>query len=129
QPGWLNKRVEVLGTEGMIDCVVGNYFRILTRKAADVSAPAEFQDEEVGVDGWNRATIRFVEDLVRVLRAGPEKASHRNRAQTSHPSFEVIQALALSALEGRIVELPLPREGRDPLGELLAAHSPATHPS
>jgi predicted dehydrogenase len=129
QPGWLNKRVEVLGTEGMIDCVVGNYFRILTRKAAGVSAPAEFQDEEVGVDGWNRATIRFVEDLVRVLQAGPEKASHRNSAQTSHHSFEVIQALALSALEGRIVEPPLPREGRDPMGELLTAHSPATHPS
>jgi hypothetical protein len=57
------------------------------------------------------------EDLVRVVREGGE---HRNGAKTSHHTFEVIQALAESARRGGIVELPLPREGRDPLGELLS---------
>jgi myo-inositol 2-dehydrogenase/D-chiro-inositol 1-dehydrogenase len=110
-PGWLNKRVEVLGTDGMVDSVVGNYCRVLTGKTPG------WQGLEIGVEGWNNATIRFTEDLVRVVREGGE---HRNGAKTSHHTFEVIQALAESARRGGIVELPLPREGRDPLGELLA---------
>jgi predicted dehydrogenase len=112
-PGWLNKRVEALGTEGMVDSVVGNYCRVLT------SREAGWRGTEIGVEGWNNATIRFTEDLVRVVREGGE---HRNGAQTSLHSFEVIQALAESARRGGIVELPLPREGRDPLGELLSEH-------
>ncbi len=115
KPGWLNKRVEVLGSGGMIDCVVGNY--------AHVFGGSGMRREEVPPEtGWSRATIRFVEDLVRVLREGGQ---HRNNATTSHHSFEVIQALALSALEGGVVELPLPRAGRNPLGELLAARGAA----
>lgn len=116
QPGWLNKRVEVLGTEGMVDSVVGNYCRILTSRAEG------WHGTEIGMEGWNNATIRFTEDLARVVREG---GTHRNHAETSHHSFEVIQALAESARRGGIVELPLPREGRDPLGELLALHPQA----
>jgi predicted dehydrogenase len=112
QPGWLNKRVEVLGPQGMIDCVVGNYCRVLNGDG--------WQGEEVPPEkGWNLATIRFVDDLVRVLRDGGQ---HRNGAETSLHSFEVIQALALSALRGGIVELPLPRDRGEPLADLLEAH-------
>jgi predicted dehydrogenase len=115
-PGWLNKRVEALGTEGVVDSVVGNYCRVLT------AAGGGWQGTEIGVEGWNNATIRFTEDLVRVVREG---GKHRNGAETSHHTFEVIQALAESANRGGIVALPLPREGRDPLGELIAAHPAA----
>jgi predicted dehydrogenase len=111
-PGWLNKRVEVLGRGGMIDCVVGNYAQVFTSDGA--------RREEVPPEkGWNLATIRFIEDLARVLREGGQ---HRNHADTSVHSFEVIQALARSVHRGGIVELPLPRDGSDPLGELLASH-------
>lgn len=112
-PGWLNKRVEVLGTEGMVDSVVGNYCRVLSSRSPG------WQGIEIGVEGWNQATIRYTEDLARVVREGGQ---HRNCAETSHHTFEVIQALAESANKGGIVTLPLPREGRDPLGELIAAH-------
>jgi predicted dehydrogenase len=128
KPGWLNKRVEALGTEGMLDCVVGNYMRLLSTTPTPpppapagtrhTPTPSAWQGQETGVEGWNRATIRFIEDLVRVLREG---GTHRNNAATSLHSFEVIQALALSVLRGEAVELPLPRDGGDPLGELLAA--------
>jgi predicted dehydrogenase len=111
--GWLNKRVEVLGTEGMVDTVVGNYCRVLSTRSAG------WKGCEIGVEGWNNATIRFTEDLARVVREGGQ---HRNHAETSHHTFEVIQALAESARRGGIVELPLPREGRDPLAELIEAH-------
>lgn len=113
-PGWLNKRVEALGTEGMVDSVVGNYCRVLASKTPG------WQGTEIGGEGWSNATIRFTQDLARVVREGGE---HRNGARTSHHTFEVIQALAESARTGGIVELPLPREGRDPLGELLAARA------
>jgi predicted dehydrogenase len=112
-PGWLNKRVEALGTEGLVDSVVGNYCRVLSSRSQGWSGT------EIGVEGWNNATIRFTEDLARVVREG---GTHRNNAVTSHHTFEVIQALSESARRGGIVELPLPREGRDPLGELIAAH-------
>jgi hypothetical protein len=70
--------------------------------------------------GWNFATIRFIEDLARVLREGGQ---HRNDADTSVHSFEVIQALARSAHRGGIVKLPLPRDGSDPLADLLASQT------
>lgn len=111
KPGWLNKRVEVLGPGGMVDCVVGNYAHIF-------SAAGARREEVPPESGWNLATIRFIEDLARVLREG---GTHRNHAETSLHSFEVIQALALSAHRGGIIQLPLPRDGREPLGELLAA--------
>lgn len=111
--GWLNKRVEVLGTEGMLDTVVANYTRILSSKRQGVYGT------EIGVEeGWNQATIRFNEDLARVVREG---GVHRNNAETSHHSFEVIQALAKSVHDGGWIDLPLPRDGTDFLGELLAS--------
>ena len=114
-PGWLNKRVEALGTQGMVDTVVGNYTRIWGRRQA-----GSYGTEIPTAEGWNFATMRFTEDLVRVVRDGGE---HRNGAETSLHSFEVIQALAKSAHDGGWVELPLPRDGTDYLGELLAARA------
>lgn len=114
-PGWLNKRVEVLGTEGMLDTVVANYTRILSTKRGG------WYGSELGVeDSWNHATIKFIEDLARVVREG---GTHRNNAETSLHSFEIIQALAKSAHHGGWVDLPLPRDGTDFLGELLAART------
>src|SRR5262249_14511896 len=88
KPGWLNKRVEVLGDGGMLDCVVGNYAHVF-------NASGVRREEVPPENGWNLATIRFVEGLVRALQEG---GTHRNAAETSLHSFEVIQALALSAL-------------------------------
>jgi predicted dehydrogenase len=110
-PGWYNKRIEALGTAGMIDCVMGNYCRIF-------STAGGTGGEEVGHAGWNRATIRFIEDLANVLVNG---GTHRNHAETSLHSFEIIQALALSALRGGTVSLPLPRDASQPLADLLVA--------
>ncbi|MBI3911239.1 MAG: Gfo/Idh/MocA family oxidoreductase [Armatimonadetes bacterium] len=105
---WYNKRVEVLGTDGMSDSVVAGYCRILSGKAAG------WQEHATGVAGWNAATGRFLADLCRVVAEGGE---HRNHARISLRSFEAIQALAASVVNGGIVHLPLPRDA-DPLGEL-----------
>jgi predicted dehydrogenase len=109
EPGWLNKRVEALGTEGMADSVVGNYCRVLSKEGG-------WQALEIGNDGWNRATQAFIQDLARVVNEG---GTHRNNAATSLHSFEVINALAESVRRGGKVELPLPRNGTDYLGRLL----------
>jgi predicted dehydrogenase len=97
---WLQKRLEVLGTEGMIDAVVSNYCKVLTTKKCG------WQVTPSSIDDWNAATPRFVEELVKVLREGGE---HRNNARVSLQGFEVITALYQSVLSKSAVPLPVDR--------------------
>jgi predicted dehydrogenase len=106
---WLQKRVEVLGTEGMLDVVVSNYCKVLsTRKPGWQVTPS-------GIDEWNAATPRFVEELVHVLRHGGE---HRNGARVSLAGFEVITALYQSVLSKSAIALPMDRHVT-PLEEIV----------
>lgn len=106
---WLQKRLEVLGTEGMLDAVVSNYCKVLSTKQSG------WQVTPSSIDDWNAATPRFVGELVRVLRDGGE---HRNNAQESLRGFEIIQAIYQSVLSHAAVPLPMDRH-LTPLEQIL----------
>ncbi|MEA3400354.1 MAG: Gfo/Idh/MocA family oxidoreductase [Armatimonadota bacterium] len=108
---WMQKRVMVIGTEGAAEAVVGHYFRKMT------PALPGWDLIETGVESWNSATARFIEELVEVLSQGGE---HRNGAERSLAGFEVIQAIFQSVMERDAVEPPLPA-GATPLEDLLDA--------
>jgi len=95
---WLQKRLEVLGTEGMIDTVVGNYCKMMT------TGQAGWQTFPSSQDDWNAATPRFIQELVQVVRDGGE---HRNNARTCLEGFEIITALYQSVLSKSAVSLPV----------------------
>lgn len=107
---WLQKRVQVFGTEGVAEAMVGGFFRKMT------AALPGWDMIETGIESWNAATGRFIEDLVRVLNEG---GTHRNNALRSLAGFEAIQAIYRSVLVRDSVELPLP-EDATPLDDLLA---------
>jgi len=107
---WLQKRVQVVGTEGIAEAMVGGFFRKMTPEHAG------WVDIETGREAWNAATGLFIEDLVRVLQEG---GTHRNNAERSLAGFEAIQAIYQSVLERDSVELPLPDDAT-PLDDLLA---------
>jgi len=106
---WLQKRLEALGTEGMMDVVVANYCKVLSTKKLG------WQTTESSVDDWNAATPRFIEELCAVLRDGGE---HRNNAQESLKGFEIITALYQSVLSKSAVELPVDKN-ITPLEEIV----------
>jgi predicted dehydrogenase len=106
---WLQKRTQVLGTEGTVDAVVGHYCRLLT------TGRAGWEELASGQQGWDKATIRFYQDLARVLREGGE---HRNNADASLRGFEIIQAIYQAAVSRELVKPPLPAAA-DPLAELM----------
>jgi len=114
---WLQKRLEILGTEGVLDAVVGHYCKIMT------TAKQGWQVTESSTEDWNRATPLFVEELVNVLRNGGE---HRNNGRESLRGFEVITALYQSVLSRSAVQLPVPRD-ITPLEEILKLKSDAAH--
>lgn len=105
----LQKRVIVLGTDGITDSIVANRCRILSGKKEG------WQEFHTGIEGWNAATTKFIEEIVEVLNHGGE---HRNNARVSLRGFSVIQGLCQSALSGGVVSLPLPRDA-EPLQELM----------
>jgi len=107
---WLQKRVQVIGTEGMTDSVVGHYGRILTAKDG-------WRTLFEGPSGWDNATVRFYAELYEVLAAG---GVHRNNAETSLRGFEIIHAIYQSALSRERTPLPLP-SGAQPLEKLMGA--------
>ena len=106
---WLQKRLEVLGTEGMIDAVVANYCKMMT------TGQAGWQTFPSSLDDWNAATPRFIEELVQVVRDGGE---HRNNARTSLAGFEIITALYQSVLSKSAIVLPVDRD-ITPLEEIV----------
>jgi len=108
---WLQKRVTVLGTEGVAEAVVGNFFRKMTPEGLG------WQYVATGRESWDNATPRFYEELARVVREG---GTHRNNAKRSLAGFECLQAIFKSCMDRDSVTLPLP-DGVTPLEDLLAA--------
>ena len=106
---WLQKRLEVLGTEGMIDAVVANYCKMMT------TGQAGWQTFPSSLDDWNAATPRFIGELAQVLRDGGE---HRNNARTCLTGFEIITALYQSVLSKSAIALPVDRN-ITPLEEIV----------
>jgi predicted dehydrogenase len=105
---WLQKRVQVLGTEGMVDSVVSHWCRLFNRDGAKTLAE--------GPHGWDGATIALYGELVEVLRDGGE---HRCNGRVSLAGFEIIHAIYESAVRGDKVTLPL-EIGEEPLSVLMA---------
>jgi predicted dehydrogenase len=106
---WLQKRTQVLGTEGAVDAVVGHYCRLLT------TGRAGWEELASGQQGWDNATIRYYQDLARVLSDGGE---HRNNADASLRGFEIIHAIYQAAVSRELVKPPLPAEA-NPLAQLM----------
>jgi len=96
---WLTKRVEVLGTEGVLDAVVGHHCKLLNTEHPG------WQTLCLGRDGWDNATIRFWAELYDSLTTG---VLHRNNGAESLRGFEIIHAMYRSALIQERVDLPIP---------------------
>ncbi len=106
---WLQKRTQVLGTEGMVDAVVGHHCRLMNAKGGG------WQTLALGQDGWDRATIQFYAELYDVMTRGGE---HRNNGRASLRGFEIVHAIYQSALTRDRAGVPLP-EGAGPLEEIM----------
>ena len=107
---WLQKRVQTIGTEGIVDAIVAHHCKVLNTKSQG------WQTLALGSDGWDNATIRFYAELHDVLREG---GTHRNDAVPSLKGFEIIHGIYQSALARDRTEIPLP-EGVEPLEEIMA---------
>ena len=105
---WLQKRVQVIGTEGMSDSVVRHYGRLLAARGG-------WRTLFEGPSGWDNATIRFYAELHDVLERG---GTHRNDIVPSLRGFETLHAIYQSALSRDRVALPLP-PGARPLEDLM----------
>jgi predicted dehydrogenase len=108
QQTWLQKRVQILGTEGLLDAVVRHSCRML-------KAGNSWQTLAEGPQGWDNATIEFYREMVRSLEEGGE---HRNNAEVSLRGFEIIHGIFQSAMSKDRVKLPLPA-GVDPLAQIM----------
>ena len=86
---WLQKRVQVLGTDGMIDSIVAHHCKMMSRLQADWLTLAK------GDASWNRATAAFYEELRDVINDG---GVHRNSGAASLKGFEIIHAIYAGAL-------------------------------
>ena len=86
---WLQKRVQVLGTDGVIDSIVAHHCKIMSPSQADWKKLAQ------GDVSWNRATAAFYEELRDVINNG---GVHRNNAAASLRGFEIIHAIYAAAL-------------------------------
>jgi len=107
---WLQKRVQVIGTEGIVDAVVAHHCKVL-----NTSSPG-WQTLTLGSDGWDHATIRFYAELYDVLTGA---GVHRNNADASLKGFEIMHGIYQSALARGRTEIPLP-EGAEPLEQIMA---------
>lgn len=107
---WLQKRAQVIGTEGVVDAVVAHHCKVLNTKKPG------WQTLALGSDGWDNATIRFYAELYDVLTQG---GVHRNNADASLKGFEIMHGIYQSALARGRAEIPLP-EGAEPLEQIMA---------
>ena len=105
---WLQKRTQVLGTEGVLDAVVRRSCRIL-------KAGHPWQTLAEGPQGWDNATIELYRELAHVLAHSGE---HRNNARASLRGFEIIHGIYQSALQHDRVQLPL-ASGENPLAQIM----------
>ncbi len=110
-PTWLQKRVQVIGTEGICDAMVAHYCRVMNTSGG-------WQTLTSGPEGWNASTIRHYEEVAKVLREGGE---HRNGAEPSLHGFEIIHGIYTSAVVGDQVQVPVVGGDAEPIQTLLAA--------
>ena len=108
---WLQKRVQALGTEGMVDAVVAHHCRLLNSRARGWQTLTE------GSAGWDGATIRMYEELRDVLLHG---GVHRNNAQVSLKGFEIVHGIYQSALNRDRAQVPIDA-GAFPLEKIMGA--------
>lgn len=107
---WLQKRVQVIGTEGMVDAIVAHSCRLM-------NASGGWQILTSGREGWDASTIRHYEEVAHVLNHGGE---HRNGAKPSLEGFEIIHGIYTSALVGDQVIIPAAGYDDAPVEALLA---------
>lgn len=105
---WLQKRAQVIGTEGMTDSVVAHHCRFL-------GAEGGWQTLFEGSSGWDNATIGLYAELAGVLGG---EGQHRNDAALALKGFEIVQGIFQSAVCRDRVSLPLPG-GAAPLEEIM----------
>lgn len=107
---WLQKRVQVLGTDGVVDTIVAHYCQMMNARAAG------WQELYAGSEGWDLATIKYYQELVDVLNHGGER---RNGPEPSLRGFELVHSIYQSALTGDRFAPPLPADA-DPLNEIMS---------
>jgi predicted dehydrogenase len=109
---WLQKRLTVVGTEGLGEVQSAGGGRITTGSGSRAIRG--------GIDGYMGATRALQAELRDSLLDG---ASHRAGAREALHSLEAVLACAQSAVDGDAALLPLDR-GRDPVAELGGAERP-----
>lgn len=107
---WMQKRVQVLGVDGIADVIVCHYGRIMNKSGG-------WRTLAEGWNGWNNATIGLYRELYEVMTRGGE---HRNSAAVSLRGFEIIHGIYQSVLTRERVTLPIPA-GAAPLETIMAA--------
>lgn len=110
-PTWLQKRVQVIGTDGICDAMVAHYCRVMNTSGG-------WKTLTSGPEGWDASTIRHYDEVAKVLREGGE---HRNGAEASLHGFEIIHGMYTSAVVGDQVKVPVVDQDEEPIETLLAA--------
>ncbi len=117
---WFQKRVTVIGSEGLAECQAAGHFKLLSSRRAGW----KLLDSSIG--SYIAATKAFHEELRDAIETG---ITHRNDARDAIKSFEGVIACAQSAVDGNLAVFPLARD-REPLSELealrMAARSAAS---
>jgi predicted dehydrogenase len=111
---WLQKRVRVIGADGVAEAQAAGYFRLRRHGAGG----RELAGTLAGYQGATRAFHEALRDAV--LHGG----AHRNDGRDALRSFELLVACAQSAADASIATWPLDA-GRDPLAELAAPRGSA----
>jgi predicted dehydrogenase len=99
---WMQKRVQVVGTHGIVDAIVGHSCRLL-------KAGQPWKTLAQGPQGWDNATIGLYRELVESLTRGRQ---HRNNARASLRGFEIIHGIYEAAWRRERVTWPLPEDTR-----------------
>ncbi len=111
---WLQKRVTVVGTKGVTEAQAAGFFRLLREGEPVRQISGSLQQ-------YGNATTAMYAELYQTLVYG---GVHRNRAEESLRSFELLAACAQSAANRSIVGMP-PDPQCDPFSELNGS-TPAT---
>jgi predicted dehydrogenase len=111
---WLQKRVRVIGADGVAEAQAAGYFRLRRHGGGGRELAGTLA-------GYQAATRAFHEELRDAVLQG---GAHRNDGRDALRSFELVVACAQSAADGSIATWPLDA-GRDPLAELGAARGSA----
>jgi predicted dehydrogenase len=105
---WLQKFVEVTGTEGWAGAYVNDGWRAVLVSGQSLSGPGAWEPNRVPQAALFRCALQWVED---------RSVEHPCRAEVARRGLEALLAVCRSAIDRRAVTLPLER-GEDPLSEL-----------